>query len=50
VDLSQSLQEKLVIADRKYPVEKAFGRPDKYTTYLVESGRSGGEAETGDGR
>lgn len=33
VDLSDALREKLTLAARKYPVEKAFGRPDKYTAY-----------------
>ncbi len=33
VDLATSLQEKLVLADQKYPVEKAYGKPDKYTAY-----------------
>lgn len=34
LDLSDALREKLDLAARKYPVEKAFGRPDKYTAYL----------------
>ena len=33
VDLATSLQEKLVLADQKYPVEKAYGKPNKYTAY-----------------
>lgn len=33
VDLSDSLREKLELAALKYPVDKAFGRPDKYTAY-----------------
>lgn len=33
VDLSDSLREKLSLAALKYPVEKSFGRPDKYTAY-----------------
>ena len=34
IDLSAALQEKLVLADRKYPIEKAYGRPNKYTDYI----------------
>lgn len=33
VDLAASLREKLALAEVKYPVEKARGRPDKYTAY-----------------
>ncbi len=33
IDLASSLKEKLEEAALKYPVEKSFGRPDKYTTY-----------------
>ena len=33
VDLAAALREKVELAGRKYPVEKAFGRPDKYTAY-----------------
>jgi dCTP diphosphatase len=33
VDLASSLREKLALAAAKYPVEKCFGRPDKYTAY-----------------
>jgi len=33
VDLSSSLHEKLKLAAIKYPIEKAYGRPDKYTAY-----------------
>lgn len=41
VDLSDSLREKLALAAAKYPVEKAYGRPDKYTAYQE---RPAGEA------
>lgn len=34
IDLAASLREKLIEAAHKYPVEKARGRPDKYTAYL----------------
>src|SRR3954453_12997607 len=34
VDLASSLQEKLELAGIKYPIDRAFGRPDKYTAYL----------------
>lgn len=33
VDLAASLQEKVALAAEKYPVEKAYGRADKYTKY-----------------
>ncbi|HEU5118971.1 MAG TPA: nucleotide pyrophosphohydrolase, partial [Isosphaeraceae bacterium] len=33
LDLTGSLREKLDLAAVKYPIDKAFGRPDKYTTY-----------------
>ena len=33
VDLASSLREKLDLAALKYPIDKAFGRPDKYTAY-----------------
>ena len=34
VDLAASLREKLDLAGIKYPVDRSFGRPDKYTAYL----------------
>lgn len=34
VDLAASLREKVALAALKYPIEKAYGRPDKYTAYL----------------
>jgi dCTP diphosphatase len=37
VDLSDALREKLALADAKYPVELARGRPDKYTRYERKS-------------
>ena len=43
VDLAASLREKVTLAALKYPVEQAYGRPDKYTRYLKE----GGEPSTG---
>jgi dCTP diphosphatase len=33
IDLAAALKEKLALADAKYPVDKARGRPDKYTAY-----------------
>jgi dCTP diphosphatase len=33
IDLTSSLREKLDLAALKYPVDKAFGRSDKYTAY-----------------
>ena len=33
IDLSASLREKVALAAEKYPIDRAFGRPDKYTSY-----------------
>ena len=33
IDLASSLVEKLGLAALKYPVDRSFGRPDKYTAY-----------------
>lgn len=33
VDLSSSLEEKVELAAIKYPVDRSFGRSDKYTAY-----------------
>jgi dCTP diphosphatase len=33
VDLAASLEEKTALAALKYPVEKVYGKPDKYTSY-----------------
>lgn len=33
VDLAASLEEKVALAAVKYPVEKVYGKPDKYTSY-----------------
>ena len=33
VDLSASLEEKVGLAALKYPVDKSYGRADKYTRY-----------------
>ena len=41
VDLAASLREKVALAGQKYPVDQAFGRPDKYTSYQTE-GRDAG--------
>ncbi len=40
LDLTRSLREKLDLAALKYPVEKSFGRPDKYTAYQIEDDRA----------
>jgi dCTP diphosphatase len=42
IDLASSLREKVELAAAKYPVEQAYGRPDKYTAY-----RGGGEGCSG---
>jgi dCTP diphosphatase len=36
VDLAAALEEKVALAALKYPVEKAYGRPDKYTRYASD--------------
>jgi dCTP diphosphatase len=33
IDLASSLREKVELAALKYPVDKAYGRPGKYTKY-----------------
>jgi dCTP diphosphatase len=33
VDLASSLREKVELAAAKYPIDQAYGRPDKYTAY-----------------
>jgi dCTP diphosphatase len=33
IDLASSLREKVALAAAKYPVDQAYGRPDKYTAY-----------------
>lgn len=38
IDLAASLREKVELAALKYPVEKAYGRPDKYTRYQEPPG------------
>lgn len=38
IDLAASLREKVALAALKYPVEKAYGRPDKYTRYQNPAG------------
>ena len=40
VDLAASLEEKVALAAEKYPIEKAFGRPDKYTSYQTLEGEA----------
>ena len=34
VDLAAALEEKVALAEVKYPVEKVKGKPHKYTHYL----------------
>ncbi|ADV61780.1 hypothetical protein Isop_1194 [Isosphaera pallida ATCC 43644] len=36
IDLASALDEKLKLADRKYPVDQSKGRHDKYTAYQEE--------------
>ncbi|MHC5538232.1 nucleotide pyrophosphohydrolase [Singulisphaera rosea] len=33
IDLASSLREKLALAAEKYPIDKVYGRSDKYTHY-----------------
>ena len=33
IDLASSLREKVALAALKYPVDRSYGRPDKYTSY-----------------
>lgn len=35
IDLASALREKLELAAAKYPIDQAYGRPDKYTNYRV---------------
>lgn len=49
VDLSSSLQEKLVLADKKYPADVVRGRSDKYTAYLTPEARGPGSSPGGSG-
>lgn len=41
IDLASSLREKVGLAALKYPVDKSYGRPDKYTSYLAEGDKPG---------
>jgi dCTP diphosphatase len=38
VDLAASLREKVALAALKYPVDRVYGRPDKYTAYQEGQG------------
>ena len=38
VDLSATLEEKVVLAAIKYPIDRSYGRPDKYTAYETGPG------------
>src|SRR4051812_32489378 len=39
IDLASSLREKVDLAALKYPIDKVYGRPDKYTTYQSPEAR-----------
>lgn len=41
IDLAAALEEKVALAGLKYPVEQAYGRPDKYTRYLKPGSSEG---------
>jgi dCTP diphosphatase len=47
VDLAAALREKVELAAVKYPVEKAYGRPDKYTAYQSDGGGAGASGPAG---
>jgi dCTP diphosphatase len=38
IDLAAALQEKVALAALKYPVDRAYGRADKYTRYQTPEG------------
>ena len=38
IDLAAALREKVELAGRKYPIDRAYGRPDKYTRYQSPDG------------
>jgi len=40
IDLASSLRDKVELAARKYPVDQAFGRPEKYTVYQTPGAES----------
>jgi len=40
VDLAAALSEKVELAAKKYPADRSFGRPDKYTRYLPRAGET----------
>lgn len=42
IDLASSLEEKVRLAALKYPVEKVYGRPHKYTHYQQGQGDKAG--------
>jgi dCTP diphosphatase len=43
IDLAAALEEKVALAALKYPVDRAYGRPDKYTSYRPD-GNVGGDS------
>jgi len=49
IDLAEALEAKVSAAAVKYPIDKAFGRSDKYTAYLpqTESPERSGEGSIG---
>ena len=36
VDISQAIQAKLAINEKRYPVDKAKGKSNKYTDYQID--------------
>lgn len=44
IDLASSLEAKLADAARKYPIDRAFGRSDKYTAYVDPPERGRGDS------
>lgn len=46
LDISEIIEQKIEANNRKYPVEKAYGRADKYTAYIEDSDRETGKYTT----
>lgn len=38
LDISEIITDKLALNEKKYPVDKAYGRADKYTAYQQNNG------------
>ena len=40
LDISEIVSSKINENTRKYPIEKAYGKADKYTAYIADGGKS----------